>query len=46
MSKPCPRAPRARAAALELARASRAWLRREGREGLGRLSRDLLIEFV
>ena len=47
MSRYRPRAPRAKAAALKLARANRAWLRGEGREGLGRLTtRDLLIEFL
>jgi len=40
------RAPRAKAAAMELARANRAWLRGEGREGLGRLTRDQLIQLL
>ena len=44
MSNQCARAPRAKAAALELARANRAWLRGEGREALGRLSQEFLIE--
>ena len=46
MSRYRSRAPRARAAALKLARANRAWLRGEGREGLGRLTRDQLTEFL
>ena len=46
MSNQCARAPRAKAAALELARASRTWLRGEGREALGRLTLDLLIQLI
>ena len=46
MSRYRPRAPRAKAAALKLARANRAWLRGEGREGLVRLTRDQLTEFL
>ena len=41
-----PRAPRAKAAAMELARANRAWLGGEGREGLGRLTKDQLIQLL
>ena len=44
MSRYRPRAPRAKAAALELARDNGAWLRGEGREGLGVLTRDQLID--